>query len=123
MPSTIPEVRAEADEVRAALLNPAEAGDFAAELLRLNAAIDRLRQVKVQMEGAPPVADERAELERDLLALKEELARLANLAGHGEAFWRGWGRLLGLDTGGYTEMGLPESINAGKSPSITKVVA
>lgn len=120
MRSAVSDVREQAGEVRSALLNPVEAGDFAAEILRLNAAIDRLRAFQAELDGKPPVGEERAALHRDLKALKTDLARLATLAGHGEAFWRGWGRLLGLE-GGYTQAGLPASPTGAKAT--TKVVA
>src|SRR6478736_4084700 len=107
--SAVSEVRAQAGEVRLALLNPAEAGDFAAEILKLNAAIDRLREVKEHVEVARPCSEERIALETDLQALREDLARLAMLSGHGEAFWRGWARMMGLDTSGYTHAGHPAS--------------
>ncbi len=116
MRSAVSEICEEAGEVRLALLSPAEAGDFAAEILRLNAAIDRLREVQTHVEMAPPVEHERAELQRDLRALREDVARLAKIAGHGEAFWRGWARMIGLDSGGYTPLGLPAEL--GDRPAV-----
>src|SRR5262245_4063849 len=113
MPFSIDEVRAQAGEVRAALLVPLEAGDFAAEILRLNSAIDQLALVKSQVEVGSLAGDERVRLEADLRALKVDLARLAALTGHGEAFWRSWGSMLGLDACGYTRAGLPQGLSAG----------
>lgn len=115
------EVRALAEEVRMALLSPAEAGDFAAEILKLNAAIDSVREIKQQVEGARPGSEERVALEAALRALREDLARLARLAGHGEAFWRGWARMMGLDTGGYTVTGEPASLGSGPVAATTVV--
>jgi hypothetical protein len=112
MPSPVSEAREQACDVRLALLNPAAEGDFAAEILKLNLAIDRLREVKLQIGQARPGSEERAVLEQDLRALRNDLDRLGRLAGHGEAFWRGWARVLGLDTSGYTPAGLPVSLSA-----------
>jgi hypothetical protein len=116
------EVRALAGEVRMGLLNPAEAGDFAAEILKLNAAIDRLREVKEHVAVVRPGSEERIALETDLRALREDLARLAMLSGYGEAFWRGWARIMGLDTSGYTHAGHPASLSA-EPAAVTTVVA
>jgi hypothetical protein len=121
MRSPVREIRGQAGEVRLALLNPAEAGDFAAELLKLSAAIDQLQEVKFQVEVARPGSEERVALETDLRALREDLARLARLSGHGEAFWRGWARMMGLDTSGYTQAGLPASLSAGPATATTVV--
>jgi hypothetical protein len=42
----------------------------------------------------------------EIAALRAELQQLQHLVRHGEEFWRGWARVLGLDTG-YTPGGGP----------------
>jgi hypothetical protein len=46
-----------------------------------------------------------AELRRDLKSLRQELNAVNKLIEHGAAFWRGWARLLGSATSGYTPSG------------------
>lgn len=60
----------------------------------LTGVLQTLQSAAEEMRRLEPQAS-REELE----GLRLELARAAKLAGNGEEFWRGWGRLLGLDPG------------------------
>jgi hypothetical protein len=82
-PSSSNSVRGRLERVRRLLLHPD--ADLAGVLEELEAAAEELRALDL-----PP-----AEME----AVRAELARVKALAKNGEEFWRGWGRLVGLEPG------------------------
>jgi hypothetical protein len=81
---------------RAALLAPQP--DLASVLLELGSAAEEMGSL------GPETAPDTAMPELD--ALRLVLAGVAKLARNGEDFWRGWGRLVGLEPG-YTQGGAP----------------
>ena len=109
-PSSIASVRELVAQSRAALLEPG--ADLTGPILGLELAVYHMRE----LEGSVPAdSSERALLQTDLENLRLELRRVERLARSGEDFWRGWGRLLGLEPG-YTQAGvlapLPEQASA-----------
>ncbi len=85
MPSSIASIREQVAAARVAMLEPG--ADLTGVLQTLQSAAEELRQAGPETP--------REELE----GLRLELAGAAKLARNGEEFWRGWGRLLGLDPG------------------------
>jgi Lon protease-like protein len=98
------EIRRQVTAVRAGLTGAGEP-DFAAQIQALEAAAAQLQALARRWAEAPPGETERAELRAEISALETELRRLARLVEAGDEFWRGWARLLGLDTG-YTPAGI-----------------
>jgi hypothetical protein len=99
MPATIEEIRKRVDAARRALLEPTP--DFAQAIPALTRAIDDMQAL--QSVPAPTGEWERAVWKRDLSQLRQEIARVAALAEHGETFMRGWRQMLG--TGTYSPTG------------------
>jgi hypothetical protein len=98
------EIRGRLAGVRAALTGGAQP-DFAAQMGVLAAAAAQLQDLARGWQQAPPAGPERAAVRAELEALEAELGRLKHLVDAGEEFWRGWARMLGLDTG-YTAAGV-----------------
>jgi hypothetical protein len=94
MPSRITSARRQVAGLRAALLAPG-----AEELERcvpgLEQTIDSLRSITSVSQAHVT----------ELRALKEELRSVAKLVESGAVFHRGWARLLGAATSGYTSQG------------------
>ena len=90
-PSSIVSIRAKVAQARTSLLEPG--ANLTSVLLALESAATELRELGANT----PICD--------LEALRLDLARVAKLARNGEDFWRGWGRLLGLEPA-YTSEGL-----------------
>lgn len=86
--SSIAEVRETLGKTRAALV---ESTDLPGQILALEAAVAQLREVQ-------QFGDLAAEAE-EIGLLREEVQRVQALVRHGEEFWQGWARLLGMDTG------------------------
>lgn len=85
MPSKIASIRERVAAARVAMLEPG--ADLTGVLQTLQSAAEDMRQLGSEAS--------REEFE----GLRLELTRAAKLARNGEEFWRGWGRLLGLDPG------------------------
>jgi hypothetical protein len=99
----IREAREHIAALRTALLSPALSPD---ELLAcipgLSDAAARLSSVEQLLRAEPATPIDAA---RDLKLLKGELKATASLIQHGAEFHRGWARLLGAASAGYTASG------------------
>jgi len=98
MLSSITSIRTQVTKARAALLEPEV--DLTGPILALESAAEQLRSFTANASG------EGAQLKTELELLRLELGRVSTLARNGEAFWSGWGRLLGLEPE-YTSAGVP----------------
>lgn len=105
--SEIQHVREEVAGMCDALTSP-DPGEIAAQLVGLDQA---LRQLSAWQNGAEFNEEDRGVLRAELEALQADLQRTERLVRNGEDFWRGWARLLGMDTG-YTPSGMPGVIEA-----------
>lgn len=106
--SDIRKIRNDVSGMRAALTSP-DPGEIAAQMVGLEAAVRQLGEW--ERSGAPESPEERALLRAELEALSAELKRTERLIQNGDEFWRGWARLIGMDTG-YTPSGLPGMLEA-----------
>ena len=106
--SDIRKIRDDVSGMCAALTAP-DPGEIAAQLVGLEAA---LRQMDAwQATCGEPTEEDRELLRAELEALRQDLKRTELLVRNGEEFWRGWARLLGMDTG-YTPSGMPAMAEA-----------
>ncbi len=106
--SDIRKIRDDVSGVCAALTTP-DPGEIAAQMVGLDAAVRQLSEW--ERSGVQDGEEERGLLRAELEALQSELRRTEHLIRNGDEFWRGWARLLGMDTG-YTPSGLPGVIQA-----------
>ena len=106
--SDIRKIREDVSGMRTALTAP-DPGEIAAQMVGLEAALRQLRDWRGS--DAPENPEDRALLRAELEALSSELKRTERLIQSGDEFWRGWARLIGMDTG-YTPSGLPGLIEA-----------
>ena len=111
--SDIRRIRDDVSGVCAALTAP-DPGEIAAQMVGLEAAVRQLSDWErggVQGGEVHIGEEERALLRTELEALRLDLKRTEHLIRNGDEFWRGWARLLGMDTG-YTPSGMPGVIEA-----------
>jgi hypothetical protein len=106
--SDIRKIREDMSGVRVALTAP-DPGEIAAQMVGLESAVRQMSEWAGK--GGPADPEERALLRAELEALQGELRGTERLIENGEEFWRGWARLLGMDTG-YTPSGLPGVLEA-----------
>jgi hypothetical protein len=106
--SDIRKIRDDVSGVCAALTAP-DPGEIAAQMVGLEAAVRQLSEW--ERCGVQDAQEENALLRAELEALQQDLQRTERLIRSGDEFWRGWARLLGMDTG-YTPSGMPGVIEA-----------
>jgi hypothetical protein len=134
--ASINDARASVAAVRAALKKPSPdqlmaclpalseaAGRLSAietELLRngRTAKQDRPSDNEPDSEWVSTSPPDSGEITRALKSLKSELRAAVNLIEHGAAFYRGWARLLGAATAGYTPSGEAAPLAAPGSVSV-----
>jgi hypothetical protein len=91
-------VREEVAGLRRALLEPGTAA-LAPLAPRLEGAARDLVTLAGGLAAAGPLPrKDRAALTAEAVALQAELEHVARLTSQGAEFWRGWARLLGLET-------------------------
>ena len=104
--SDIRKIRDDVSGMRAALTAP-DPEEIAAQMVGLEAAVRQLSEWErtgADADGCD--AESRALLRAEFEALRLDLKRTERLVRNGDEFWRGWARLLGMDTG-YTPGGMP----------------